>query len=246
MNVRASRLTEDSGGKLWYGPLASSSEEYAERARFLVETIHPLLLPLKGLKSPYILDVGCGRGELTEGLTHRGYRVIGVDIRTDYLFRQDVVRGTATSLPFRPDSFDGSLMLSFLEHVPLWMWASILKEISVVNRSGARVVVQVPNPHFPVELHSKIPFYGYAPKSLHESIYQVFYGKKPGFYPVTNSDVINAFEDSGMVLESLDSFTYPLQAIPTRVRRLATVVRRIPMGTLMVFNLPKPVGQDRS
>ncbi len=246
MNVRASRPTEDSGENLWHGPLASSLEENAERARFLVETIHPLLLPLKGPQAPYILDVGCGRGELTEGLTQRGYRVIGVDIRTDYLFRKGVVRGTATSLPFRPDSFDGSLLLSFLEHVPMRMWASILEEISVVNRPGARVVVQVPNPHFPVELHSKIPFYGYIPQSLRESIYQVFYGRKPGFYPVTNADVINAFEEGGMVLETLDSFTYPLEAILTRVRRLATVVRRIPMGTLMVFTLPKPAGQDCS
>lgn len=215
--------------------LSSRPREKAQRTAFLIREITRLLPPAKQIHATHILDIGCGRGEFIHGLEQQGYRVVGIDARTDFTFRRNVVRGDALHLPFRSGAFDGSLMVSILEHISTRRWPTVLAENQRVLRHGARTIVQIPNPYFLIELHSRIPLYAYLPTRLRESLFRAFYHREPDFEIITERDVRSAFENEGLEFESSASYVFPPEALPKSVRSLASIIGRIPMGFLMVF-----------
>lgn len=62
-----------------------------------------------------ILDVGCGGGSYVDELGE-DYEVVGIDI-LEYSNRSRIVRGDATVLPFKDDSFSTVLLFEVLEHL---------------------------------------------------------------------------------------------------------------------------------
>lgn len=85
-----------------------------------------------------VLDVGCGHGEYIDALRNR--EVVGIDILA-YKERSRIVRGDATNLPFRDDSFDTVLMFEVLEH--LYNPVAALSEVQRVAREN--LLLSVPN-----------------------------------------------------------------------------------------------------
>lgn len=85
-----------------------------------------------------VLDVGCGHGEYIDALRNR--EVVGIDILA-YKERSRIVRGDATNLPFRDDSFDTVLMFEVLEH--LYNPVAVLSEVQRVARE--KLLLSVPN-----------------------------------------------------------------------------------------------------
>jgi SAM-dependent methyltransferase len=99
---------------------------------------------LKG-GSELILDAGCGTGFLPEKLLRRGYRVVGLDRRTEGIFaRRHAVRfvqAEAGRLPFGDELFEAALLLDVLEHLDD---REVLGDVRRVLRPGGWVIIMVP------------------------------------------------------------------------------------------------------
>ncbi|OAP36978.1 hypothetical protein AU381_19855 [Sinorhizobium glycinis] len=97
-----------------------------------------------------ILDIGCGTGRLAKELIEAGADVCGIDpepqaIRTA---RETVPRGkftiaSAEALPFETASFDVTMMVNSLHHVPEpLMPIALLESVRVLGDDGILVVVE--------------------------------------------------------------------------------------------------------
>lgn len=97
-----------------------------------------------------ILDVGCGTGDVLDGIPRNRVRVTGIDLVLD------MVRGAATShpddvfvtanaeaIPLVPGSQDVVVCLGVLEYVP--DPAAVLASIREVLRPGGHLIVSFPN-----------------------------------------------------------------------------------------------------
>jgi 2-polyprenyl-6-hydroxyphenyl methylase / 3-demethylubiquinone-9 3-methyltransferase len=129
-------------GERWYSayddPIALLRAENRVKLPWIYERIRH-----SGLKSPEILDVGCGAGFMCNALAEKGLAIHGVDISPDSLRvarrfdstgRVNYQVGDAYHLPFNDGSMDVVISLDFLEHVERPQ--EVIKECSRVLRSG--------------------------------------------------------------------------------------------------------------
>jgi len=115
------------------------------------EAIFALLPEVSGLR---LLEVGCGTGNISLALAHRGGRVMGLDASGPMLARaQDKtgrqglpitwIKGLASLLPFADASFDGVLCILALDFMT--DREMTLREMVRVLRPGGFVVVAMLN-----------------------------------------------------------------------------------------------------
>lgn len=115
------------------------------------EALFALMPEVKGLR---LLEVGCGTGNISLALAHRGALVVGLDASGPMLARaQDKagqeglgitwIKGLASSLPFEDESFDGVLCILALDFMADREMA--LKEMVRVLRPGGFVAVAMLN-----------------------------------------------------------------------------------------------------
>jgi len=96
---------------------------------------------------PYVLDVGCGPGNMLDVLSAHG-ETFGSDFSADALLfclgrgHQRVVRADFHSLPVKADSFDLITCIDVLEH--LENDRSAIAELQRILRPGGLLVVSVP------------------------------------------------------------------------------------------------------
>ena len=95
-----------------------------------------------------ILDVGCGRGELTAHLAKRGFDVIGVDYAKDaidvaqrFFPNCSFICGDLFQLGLKSHSFDRIFFLGTIEHMYDEEIAKIFGEFSRLLAPGGRVMV---------------------------------------------------------------------------------------------------------
>ena len=98
-----------------------------------------------------VLDIGCGAGALARRLAERGHDVTGIDPAGDAIAaareRMPEARlmvGGAEALPFGDASFDASLFLNSLHHVPGPRMRTALHEALRVLRPGGEAIVVEP------------------------------------------------------------------------------------------------------
>lgn len=93
-----------------------------------------------------ILEVGCGTGNVSSFLSHKGYAVIGCELYAEAIemawpgFWK--VQGDANSLPFKDGSFDMAGLFDVIEHFENDI--SPVKEAFRVVRKGGIIAVTVP------------------------------------------------------------------------------------------------------
>lgn len=96
-----------------------------------------------------VLEIGCGTGLVLARVAPHAARSVGVDLSAG-MIRQararglDVVRGSATALPFRDASFDVVYSFKVLAHVPEIERA--LEEAARVTRPGGVMLLEFYNP----------------------------------------------------------------------------------------------------
>jgi SAM-dependent methyltransferase len=89
-----------------------------------------------------ILDVGCGNGVFTNLLQPNRFKV-GLDMSRVALehITTPRVQADASGLPFAEHSFDASLSMEMLEHLPHAIYQSVLNELARVTRKYILITV---------------------------------------------------------------------------------------------------------
>jgi SAM-dependent methyltransferase len=132
----------------YYDDFATSYDEPRNRGyHALIDRIE-LDAALRWARGADVLEVGCGTGRILEGLAGAARRAVGVDLSAGMLERArerelSVLRGTATELPLRDESFDLVCSFKVLAHVP--DLGRAFAEMSRVLRPGGRLVVDLYN-----------------------------------------------------------------------------------------------------
>lgn len=211
--------------------LLPSREEWAVRNRVLASTLAELVNKYTPDVTGRALEIGCQWGMLLETLAPQTTKCWwGVDpVVERHLSRSgfELVNGVANDMPFPDETFDAILFANVYEHVPPKDRDSSMVEMHRVLVPGGVVVGQLPNPHFPIESHSKLPLMGWLPPRAQN----VYWGLSParrgaGFYSVTIKDLRRRAEAAGLECVVARDFTYPPEAAPPRVRGLVKRMRR--------------------
>jgi SAM-dependent methyltransferase len=108
-------------------------------------------------KAPRMLDVGCGHGLIHPYLRSFGYDLVGAEVAVEVLAlarlaNPDVpyVGYDGSTLPFSSGSFDLTLAVCVMHHVPPAHWHGFLREMRRVLRPGGLAVVFEHNPINPL------------------------------------------------------------------------------------------------
>ena len=94
-------------------------------------------------------------------------------------------------------------------------------------KPGGVVVGQLPNPYFPIESHSRLPFMGWLPVRAQK----VYWRLAPvpwehDFYVVTIKHVRRDAEAVGFEIPLTRRFNYPPEVVPASVRWAARALER--------------------
>jgi SAM-dependent methyltransferase len=90
-----------------------------------------------------ILDVGCGNG-LFANMEKKGRLKIGIDLSMTALefLNAPAIQADAAAIPFQDSSFDASLSMEMMEHLPESIYSKVLKELKRVSRRY--ILISVP------------------------------------------------------------------------------------------------------
>lgn len=142
-----------------------SPEEYAEFIRSSGEAVRPRIaraLHLADLRPGMrVLDVGCGKGEVTVQAALAGAEVYGLDYAEGSLSlsraslqvlpeetrkRAALIQADAKSIPLSGESFDRIFILDLIEHLHNWELRTALRELHRLLKQGGYVVIHtLPN-----------------------------------------------------------------------------------------------------
>ena len=135
--------------------------------------------------------------------------------------------GFSDRLEFPDGSFDVVMLANVYEHIFPDRRVASFEEMRRVLTPDGVVVGQIPNPYFPIESHSRLPFMGWLPVRL-----QLLYWKlspapwEHDFFVVTTKHLRRDATAGGMRVSFVRKFNYPPEVIPKRLRRVARALER--------------------
>jgi len=211
--------------------LLPSRSEWAVRNRVLASSLAELLNQHSPDVTGRAVEIGCQWGMLLESLAPQtGKRWWGVDpVIGRHLSRSGYELGTglADDMPFPDRTFDAAVLANVYEHIPPDSRDASMVEMRRVLVPGGVVVGQLPNPRFPIESHSKLPFMGWLPSRVQNRYWSLSPARRgAGFYSVTAKDLRRRAEAAGLECVVIRNFTYPPEAAPDSVRWLIRRMRR--------------------
>lgn len=213
--------------------LLQTEEEWATRntvlSRHLADLIHEYSAP----GSTHGIEIGCQHGALTEQLQRLTHLPNWAGI--DPALTQETVTdsgctlrpGRASELSFADEAFDVAVFANVFEHIPPAERDLSLREIYRVLKPGGAVIGQLPNPYFPIESHSRLPFMGWLPVDWQHRYWKlapVSWGHN--FYVVTMKHLKQSAHRAGFDVVHVRNFNYPPEVIPGSVRWAARLLER--------------------
>jgi len=194
------------------------------------------------------LDVGCQGGFLADYLNeHTPMSWEGIDPILSETKRSPrgalLHRGAAEDIPYPDNSFDCLILANVFEHIiPESRHASFV-EMRRVLRPGAIMVGQLPNPYFPIESHSRLPFMGWLPLNLQKKYWRLSpVPWEHDFFTVTLRDLRREAAGANLEVVWTQNFNYPIAALPKAVRPIAVLLkypmRRFPWAWQFVLRRP--------
>jgi SAM-dependent methyltransferase len=211
--------------------LLPSREEWAVRNRVLAKSISEMLNEHAPDVTGRALEVGCQWGMLLEVVAPQtAKRWWGLDpVIERHLSRSgfELVTGVADEIPFPDEAFDAIVLANVYEHIPPPHRDSSLVEMRRILVPGGVIVGQLPNPHFPIESHSKLPLMGWLPPRAQNLYWKISPARRGGgFYSVTINDLRKRAAKFGLECVIARNFTYPPEAAPSSVRWLVKRMAR--------------------
>jgi SAM-dependent methyltransferase len=233
--------------------LLQSPVEWAVRGRVLAGSLAGLIrdnLPTLPTSEGRGLDIGCQRGGLIDQITDETrLSWTGIDpILAERSFTEKgapIGPGRADDIPYPDAYFDAAILANVFEHIAPDARQRSLDEICRVLRPGGILAGQIPNPYFPIESHSRLPFMGFLPISLQRRYWRLSpVPWEHDFFVVTMRHLRRHAVAAGFRVAHSNPFNYPPEAIPSRVRPVARMgaplMRVLPWA--WQFVLVKPTG----
>ena len=192
------------------------------------------------------LDIACGSGQILSAFNRICSKSIGVDLSEHCLAicrQQDlsVIRANITeNLPFKNETFDLVTLISTIEHVPYPN--ELLKEVNRILSPNGLIIIQIPNPYFPIDLHYFLPLYGYLPLFIQKIYRRLLAGKgyliNYNTIQISKGDVEKIFADYAQVY--VQDIVYPVEVAPNWLRPFysfykTSLGRLFPTGHLFIY-----------
>jgi SAM-dependent methyltransferase len=212
--------------------LLQSDEEWDVRNRVLSETLTELVRSEAAAGAEKALDVGCQNGWTTDRyakLTELEW--VGIDPALTKPTRSpdgiELRPGFSDKLDFPDDSFDVVMLANVYEHIFPESRVASFREMHRVLRPDGIVVGQIPNPYFPIESHSRLPFMGWLPMRAQKAYWRLSpVSWEHDFFVVTPKHLRRDAAAGGLRLAMVRKFNYPPEVIPRRVRGIARALER--------------------
>lgn len=229
--------------------LLQSPEEWGLRNEILGNTMASLVTRFASPDADAGIDVGCQGGALTDAMAQltsvSSWAGIDPTIseQRESPIGQPLMPGRANSIPFPDQRFDVALFANVYEHVLPEERASSLREIRRVLVPGGVVVGQIPNPHFPIESHSRLPMMGWLPMRMQKLYWRMApVPWEHDFFVVTSRDLVRDVRAAGFEVLHVSNFNYPPEVIPRSVRwatrLLERPMQRMPWAWQFVLRRP--------
>jgi SAM-dependent methyltransferase len=208
-----------------------TDQEWEARNTVLSRRLADLIIEHSSPRATHGIEIGCQTGALTEQLQQLTHIAnwAGIDPKlteetvTD---RGCVLRpGRANELSFADKTFDVAVFANVFEHIPPAERDASMREIYRVLKPGGHVVGQLPNPYFPIESHSRLPFMGWLPERWQHRYWKlspVSWGHD--FYVVTMKHLRESAHRAGFEVGHVGHFNYPPEVIPSGVRWAARLL----------------------
>lgn len=231
--------------------LLQSADEWAARNRVMAGALGSLIVRHALPCTQRGIDIGCQTGFLVDALNRMTpFAFSGVDPRfeepTSSEGGSELLHGWAHDLPFPNAHFDCAVLANVYEHIDPKLRTASLREISRVLVPGGLIVGQMPNPFFPIESHSRLPFMGWLPTPLKKVYWRLAPVDWPlDFYTVTVKDLQRRASRVNLEPLNVRNFNYPPEAIPRRMRSIARTMERpmrvIPWAWQFVLRKPSTI-----
>lgn len=155
----------------------------------------------------HVADIGCNAGTQSRCWLERGHRIAGLDISADLVAlasernanfggRATFEVGSASRLPWAPETFDVCLLPELLEHVE--DWESCLREAVRVLRAGGTLYLSTTNVLCPVQQEFTLPGYSWYPRQIKNRIVRLALTSHPQFVNFASFPAIHWFTPYGL------------------------------------------------
>lgn len=230
--------------------LLQSSEEWEARNSSMAQALCGLILDYMPPLCRHALDVGCADGGLTDRyatLTGLLWSGVDPDVPGTTVSPKGVTlrRARAHQLPYESATFGCVMFANVFEHLDPALRSATLREISRVLTPDGILVGQLPNPYFPIESHSRLPFFGYVPAALRPLYWRLsptgWDYATAHFFVVGIGKLRRIAEEAGFTTLCIRNFNYPTDAIPQAVRwaaRLHAGLGVMPWSWQFAFRRP--------
>jgi len=222
-------VTISSGGLTGRG-LLQSREEWAVRNHVLAQSLSQLAVEYLPGAIGHGLDIGCQSGELTDYLNaFTSLSWAGIDPALPESAKSpegaSLNPAAADSIPYPDEHFDCLALANVFEHIPQERRYASFAEMYRVLRPGGILIGQLPNPYFPIESHSRLPFMGWLPISMQRKYWSLApVPWEHDFFTVTIRHVRAEARNAGFEIVKVSNFNYPPAALPKSVRPLANIM----------------------
>lgn len=212
--------------------LLQTPEEWDVRNRVLSETLTRLVREWAPPGAAKALDLGCQNGVTTDryaSLTELEWSGIDPVIAAPATSPEGfpIQPGKADEIPFPDSSFDVVMLANVYEHILPDRRVASFREIRRVLSTDGVVVGQIPNPYFPIESHSRLPFMGWLPMRAQKAYWKLSpVSWEHDFFVVTTRHLKRDAAAAGFEAAMVRNFNYPPEVIPKALRGLARALER--------------------
>jgi len=216
-----------------------------ERARFF-KRLYGEVTNGPSVKEKY-LDIGAGKLINTKVFGEDFQEIYALDVNFTHLQSQDpkthFIVANAQALPLKANTVDLVTMFSVIEHLPTPQKA--LHEAMWLLRPGGELVIQAPNPFFPVDLHTGLPNPFFLPRFTRKSFLKAlgYSNWLNNVYSHPREKDLTKWLIGTMKLTGVRRVVFPPHFVPKRVRVIYNFLAKtrffnlVPLSYLYVYKM---------